>query len=84
MHYPLPESLSVHPADREYLNRQLPTAQIYGQAVPEDTPIHEDPGVRIGTVRIRIDGGTMVVALGKPELPGMLHWTLAEPHPWEA
>lgn len=85
LRYPLPESISVHPADRDYLSRQLPDAQIYGQPVPEGTPIHEDPSVRPGTVRIRIDGGTVVVALGKPEMPGMLHWTLAEPytHPWE-
>lgn len=80
--YPTPEFISVHPMDREYLSRQLPAAQIYGQPVPAGTPIHEDPSVRPGTARIRIDGHTVVAVLGKSETPGTLHWSLPEPYPY--
>jgi hypothetical protein len=75
--YPIPESLTIHPADRHELNRQLPTATVYGQPIHGNTPIIEDPGMTPGTLRIRIQGTDATVTLGHRPTP---RWIRCDPH----
>lgn len=74
--YPVPESITCHPADRPELDRQLPTARVYGQPVPSGLPILESVAVPMGTIRVRIDGKDITVTLGHhPDA----RWLLADP-----
>lgn len=70
------ESITVHPADRPNLDEQLPTARVYGEPVPADTPILEDVGLTLGTIRVRIGGRDHTVTLSRlPEA----RWLLCDP-----
>lgn len=73
---PAAESLTVHPADRPYLDEQLPTARIYGEPLPDGCLILEDPMVTPGTLRVRIEGSDIVATLGKPPEP---RWLRCDP-----
>jgi hypothetical protein len=75
--YPIPESLTIHPADRANLNEQLPTAKVYGQPIHGNTPIIEDPGMTRGTLRIRIQGSDITVTLGHGPKP---RWERCNPY----
>lgn len=75
--YPIPESLTIHPADRGELNRQLPTATVYGQPVHGNTPIHEDPGMTRGTLLIRTQDRNITVTLGRGPKP---RWERCNPY----
>jgi len=77
-HYwlPAPESITVHPAERHYLNEQLPTARVYGEPIPPECQIIESVAITYGTIRIRIDGADITVTLGRMPEP---RWLIADP-----
>lgn len=74
---PAPESITVHPADRDNFNQQLPTATIYGEPIPADCPVLEDPNLTLGTIRVRIHGSDMVATPGLPPEP---KWIRCDPY----
>lgn len=73
---PVCESLTVHPADRPYLDEQLPTARVYGEPLPDGCLILEDPSMVPGTLRVRIEGQDTVVTLGRSPEP---RWVRCDP-----
>lgn len=73
---PVAESLTVHPADRPYLDEQLPTARVFGEPLPDGCLILEDPSVCLGTVRLRVEGNDITATLGKPPEP---RWIRCDP-----
>lgn len=73
---PVAESLTVHPADRPYLNERLPTARVYGEPLPDGCLILEDPHMTPGTLRVRIEGDDLTVTLGEPPEP---RWVRCDP-----
>ncbi len=66
---PVAESLTVHPANRQYLDEQLPNARVFGESLPDGCLILEDPCVALGTIRLRIEGKDTTVTLGEPPEP---------------
>lgn len=73
---PVCESITVHPADRMYLDEQLPTARVYGEPLPDGCLILEDPSMTPGTLRVRIEGCDTVVTLGQAPEP---RWVKCDP-----
>ncbi len=73
---PVVESLTIHPADRHYLNEQLPTARVFGEPLPDGCLILENPSVTLGTLRLRIEGKDTTVTLGQPPKP---RWERCDP-----
>lgn len=73
---PVPECITVHPADRAELDRQLPTARVYGQPIPAGLPIVESVAVPPGAIRIRINGSDVTCTLGRAPEP---RWLIADP-----
>jgi hypothetical protein len=73
---PVTESLTVHPADRQHLNKQLPTARIYGEPLPDGCLILEDPTMTVGTLRVRIEGHDITVTLDRAPAP---RWMRCDP-----
>lgn len=74
---PVCESLTVHPADRQHLDEQLPTARVFGEPLPDGCLILENPNVAPGTLRVRIEGADHIVTLGQPPEP---RWERCDPH----
>jgi hypothetical protein len=77
---PAPETLTINPHDQHWLTRQLPQATLYGEPIPDNTPIIEDTAIPPGTVRIHINGKDVHVQFA-PSTGRSLQWTLPEPYP---
>lgn len=66
---PVVESVTVHPADGQLFNEQMPTARAFGEPLPDGCLILGSPSVTPGTIRLRIEGEDTTVTLGKPAAP---------------
>jgi hypothetical protein len=72
------ESITCHPGDRARLEKQLPTARVFGEPLPDGTLILESIGVQLGTLRLRIEGEDITVTLGDPP-PEPQRWMRVDP-----
>lgn len=72
---PVAESLTVHPADRQRLNEQIPTAHVFGAPLPDGCLILEDPGMVPGTLRLRVEGNDITVTFA----PTDPRWVRCDP-----